>query len=86
MASMNEIIGMMITLMTVVIVMYLGPGIGQQVSTALPINKTGDFANATTGASVWNSASSIIAVVILVGFVGVILRSLKGISGNGGNE
>jgi hypothetical protein len=62
--------------------MYLGPGIGDQVSTALPIDKTGDFANATTGASVWTSSASIISIVVLVGFVGVIIRSLRGVSGN----
>lgn len=86
MASMNEIVGAMISLLTVVVIMYLGPGIGQQVSTALPINASGDFANSTTGADVWTSSSAIISVVILVGFVGLILRSLKGVSGNGGNE
>lgn len=84
MASLNEIVGMMVSLLTVVIVMYLGPGIGSQVSTALPINASGDFANSTTGADVWTSASAIVSVVVLVGFVGVILRSLKGVAG--GNE
>jgi hypothetical protein len=84
MSTMQELVGMSVGLLTLMICLYLGPGIGDKISTAVPVNKSGDFANATTGASVWNSGVSILGVVVLVSFVALAIRSLKGIQG--GND
>ncbi len=84
MSTMTELVGMCVGLLTLVIIFYLGPGIGEKVSQAMPVNKSGDFANATTGASVWNNGVNIVGVVVLVTFVALAIRSLKGIQG--GNQ
>lgn len=86
MSNMSELVGMVVSLLTLVIVFYMGPGIGEKVSTAMPINKTGDFANTTTGASVWNNGVNIVGIVVLVTFVALAIRSLKGIQGGNGGE
>jgi hypothetical protein len=79
---MNELVGLAVGLLVVVIIAYLGPGIGEQVSTAMPINASGDFANATTGAEIWTSGFGIIGIVVTVIFVAVAIKALKGIQGN----
>ncbi len=76
---MNELLGLTIGLMVITIVAYLGPGIGEKVSTAMPINKTGDFASTTTGADIWNSGMGIIGIVVTVIMVAVAIKALKGI-------
>ncbi|WP_292379363.1 hypothetical protein [Methanosarcina sp. UBA289] len=48
-------------------------------STAMPINKTGDFASTTTGADIWNSGMGIIGIVVTVIMVAVAIKALKGI-------
>lgn len=80
--NMNDLVGLAIGLLVITIVAYMGPGIGEQVSTAMPVNKTGDFANTTTGADVWTSGMGIIGIVVTVIFVAVAIKALKGIQGN----
>lgn len=80
--NMNDLIGLAIGLLTITIVAYLGPGVGEQVSTAMPINQSGDFANVTTGADVWTSGMGIIGIVVTVIFVAVAIKALKGIQSN----
>lgn len=81
MSNMNELVGLAVGLLVVVIIAYLGPGIGEQVSTAMPVNQSGDFANATTGAEIWTSGFGIIGIVVTVIFVAVAIKALKGIQG-----
>lgn len=86
MTSMSEIIGLCLSLMVLMVICYIGPGIGSKVQTALPYNKTGDFANSATGASIWSNSVSIMGIVVLVTFVALAIRSLKGIQGGNGGE
>lgn len=55
------------------------------VSTAMPINQSGDFADATSGAEIWSSGFGIIGIVVTVIFVAVAIKALKGIQGNNQN-
>ena len=83
---MSEIVGLCVGLMVIMIVCYIGPGIGSKVQTALPYNKTGDFANSATGASVWSNSINIVGIVVLVTFVALAIRSLKGIQDGNGEQ
>lgn len=80
--NMNEVVGACLSLLVIVIVAYMGPGIGEQVRTAMPINATGDFAGTTTGADIWSSGIGIISIVVTVIFVAIAIKALKGIQGN----
>lgn len=78
---MEKIVGALISLLVMVVILYLGPGIGESISDALPICETGDFASATTGADVWTSNVAIVSVVILIVIVSYAITSLKGLRG-----
>jgi hypothetical protein len=75
----EEITAFCMGLLTIVVVLYLGPGLGESMSTSLPINESGDFANATTGASVWTSGVAILGAVIVIAAVAIAIRALKGL-------
>ena len=76
MATMDNIVGAMISLMIILVVAYLGPGLGQEVATILPINASGDFASVTTGAEIWESAIGILSVVIVIVLIAMAIKSL----------
>ncbi|MCE5295188.1 MAG: hypothetical protein LLF94_11330 [Chlamydiales bacterium] len=82
MSNMNELVGLAVGLLTLTIVLYLGPGVGEMVSKTMPINESGDFADVTTGAEVWTSGVGILGIVVTVIFVAVAIKALKGIQGN----
>jgi len=84
--DMQRVIGLAVGLLIVVVIFYLAPGMGQEVSTALPINQTGDFANAPTGADVWTSGATLMKVVIIVVFIGVAIGALFKLKRQGGSE
>ena len=67
--------------MIITIVCYLSPGIDEKVSKVMPINKKGDFANATTDASMWKNGINIVGIIVLLIFILVVIRALKGIQG-----
>jgi len=85
MANMNELVGMCVGLLIIVIIAYLGPGMGEEIATVMPINQSGEFANATSGADVWTSGFNIVTIVVLIIFIAVAIRALKGINGGQGN-
>lgn len=85
MASMNELVGLCVSLLIIVVIAYLGPGLGEEISTAMPVNESGDFANATTGADIWTSGFNLVGIVVLVIFIAVAVRALKGIQGGNGD-
>jgi len=66
-------------LLTIVVVLYLGPGLGESMSTSLPINASGDFGSATSGADVWTSGVAILGAVIVIAAVAIGIRALKGL-------
>jgi len=82
---MQKVIAALISLLVIVVIMYLGPGIGEAISEALPICKTGEnasaFADATTGADVWTSNVAIVSVVILIVIVSYAIMALAGLRG-----
>jgi len=75
----EEITSFCMGLLTIVVVLYLGPGLGESMSTSVPINDSGDFAGATTGADVWTSGVAILAAVIVIAAVAIAIRALKGL-------
>ena len=75
----EEITAFCMGLLTIVVVLYLGPGLGDSMSTSLPINESGDFASATTGADVWTSGVAILGAVIVIAAVAIAIRALKGL-------
>lgn len=75
MDDMQKLVGFAISLLILVVVFYLGPGVGEAVSTALPAT-SGEFSNATTGAEIWNAGTSISIVVVIVAMIGVALAAL----------
>jgi len=81
--SIQKLTGFAIGLLTLVVILYLGPGIGEQVSTALPVNESGDFAGATTGADVWNNGTSVMGIVVIVAMLTIVIKSLLGMRGKG---
>ena len=79
--AIQKLVGFGIGLLTLVVILYLGPGIGEQVSTALPVNQTGDFAGATTGAAVWTNGTSVMGIVVIVALLAIVIKSLLGMRG-----
>jgi len=79
MDMMEKVVGALISLLGIVVIMYLGPGIGEAIDDALPICATGDFADATTGADVWTSNVAIVSVVILIVIVSYAIMALAGL-------
>jgi hypothetical protein len=75
-SDIQKVIGLAIGLMIITVVFYLGPGVGEEVSTALPINQSGDFATAPTGAEVWTSGATMMKIVIIIVFIGVAITAL----------
>lgn len=73
---MTKVVGATISLLVMVVILYLGPGIGENIAEALPINASGDFADATTGADVWTSSVGIVGVVILIIFVSYAIKAV----------
>lgn len=86
MSNMNELVGFAIGLMIVMIIAYMGAGMGEKVQTALPVNASGDFASATTGAEIWTNGFSIVSIVVIVIAIAMAIRSLKGIQGGNGGQ
>ena len=79
MADMDKTVGAMISLMIMAVVAYLGPGIGQQIATVLPINESGDFASSKTGADIWNAGVGIVIGVVTIIFAAMAIKSLYGL-------
>ncbi|MCK9575355.1 MAG: hypothetical protein M0R51_05310 [Clostridia bacterium] len=75
----EEISAFCMGLLTILVILYLGPGLGESMSTSLPINESGDFASATTGADVWTSGVAILGAVIVIAAVAIAIRALKGL-------
>jgi hypothetical protein len=69
--------------MIITVVFYLGPGVGEEVSSALPINASGDFADAPTGAEVWTSGATMMKIVVIIVFIGVAIAALFRLKGSG---
>ncbi len=80
--AMQEVTAFCFELLLMVVLLYLGPGLGESMSTALPINQTGDFANATTGADVWIGGVGILGAVIVINGVAIAVRAIKGVKGD----
>ena len=74
--DMTKLVGFSISLLILVVVFYLGPGIGEEISTALPVCSTGDFADVTTGAEVWDAGTGLTVVVVIILLVGLGLGAL----------
>lgn len=79
--DMQKVIGLAVGLLIVVVIFYLAPGMGEEVSKALPVNESGDFAGAPTGADVWNSGATLMKVVIIIVFIGVAIGALYKLRG-----
>lgn len=84
--DMQKVIGLAVGLLIVVVIFYLAPGMGEEVSKALPVNESGDFAGAPTGADVWNSGATLMKVVIIIVFIGVAIGALYKLRSRGGDE
>ncbi|MFA6887838.1 MAG: hypothetical protein WCQ65_12820 [Fermentimonas sp.] len=78
---MSKVVAGAISLLILVVIFYLGPGLGEEISTALPINASGDFADATTGADVWTSGVAIVTVVVIIIFISLAINALYGLRG-----
>lgn len=77
MAGLEAYIGAAIGLLIITIVFILGPGIGSEVESAIPVNDTSAFADvSTSGADVWDTNTSIISVAILIAVVGTAIGTL----------
>lgn len=75
-SSIDKLVTYGVGLLVLVVVIQLGPGIGQEIETSLPINESGSYADATTGADIWNSGTSIMSVVILIVIVSLGIAAL----------
>ena len=84
--DMQKVIGLAIGLMIITVVFYLGPGVGEQVSTALPINGSGGFASAPTGAEVWTSGATMMKIVVIIVFIGVAIAALFKLKSGGNSD
>lgn len=82
-STMKTVVSYAISLMVVMVIAYVGPGLGEEISTAMPINSSGDFADATTGADIWTSNLTILSVVILIVIISLAIKSIMGMSGKG---
>jgi len=76
---MSKVVAGAISLLILVVIFYLGPGLGEEISRALPVNATGDFAGATTGADVWTSGVAIVTVVVIIIFISLAINALYGL-------
>ncbi len=76
---MSTVVAGAISLLILVVIFYLGPGLGEEISRALPVNATGDFADATTGADVWTSGVAIVTVVVIIIFISLAINALYGL-------
>lgn len=76
MDDLQKVVGGAISLMIILVIFYLGPGLGENISDALPICSTGDFADVTTGAEVWGSGASIMSVVVIISFISIAIGAL----------
>lgn len=85
-STMDEVIAFISGLLVIVVYMYLGPGMGQEISSAMPINQTGDFAGSKTGGDIWASNTSLISAVLLMVLIGLAIASLKSMKGKKGNN
>ena len=74
--ALTKVVGSAISLMIILVIFYLGPGLGENISDAMPICATGDFADATTGAEVWSSGASIMSVVVIIAFIAIAIKEL----------
>ncbi|MDD5498830.1 MAG: hypothetical protein PHI10_05040 [Dehalococcoidales bacterium] len=83
MSTMDTVIAYSVGLMVVMVIMYVGPGLGEEISAAMPINASGDFADATTGAEIWGSNAKILGVVILIVFISLAIKSIMGMISKG---
>lgn len=83
MSTMDTVITYSIGLMVVMVIMYVGPGLGEEISTAMPICATGAFGDATTGAEIWGSNVKILGVVILIVFISLAIKSIMGMINKG---
>ncbi len=88
MSTMDTVVAYSLSLMVVMVIMYVGPGLGEEISTALPLCSTGDFSDVTTGAELWGSNVKILGVVILIVFIALAIKSIMGMTGakKGGME
>lgn len=77
----QSLIGAAIGLLVITIVVMLGPGVGSQVETALPVDASSDFANetivATSGADVWGTNVAIISIAVLITIIAVAIKRLN---------
>jgi len=80
---MKTVVSYAVSLMVVMVIAYVGPGLGESISTAMPVNASGDFADATKGAEIWGSNITILSVVILIVFISLAIKSIMGMSGKG---
>lgn len=71
-------------MLILVVLLYLGPGIGSEVATALPVCSTGDFGTTTytTGASVWATFTKLIGIVVLINMIALGISGLQDLRGN----
>ena len=83
MANLNQMISIVIGLMVIVVVAYLTTGVGEQVSTALPINESGDVASVTTGAEILETNMAIVSITILIIIIAVGIGAIRGLQGRG---
>ena len=74
--ALQAVVGSAISLMIILVIFYLGPGLGESISDAMPICSTGDFADATTGAEVWGSGAAIMSVVVIIAFIAIAIKEL----------
>lgn len=79
MANLDQMVGITVGLMIIVIVSYLTTGVGEQVSTALPVSDTGDFANITTGAQILESNMAIVSITVLIIIISVGIGAIRGL-------
>jgi hypothetical protein len=75
----EELTAFCMGLLTIVVVLYLGPGLGESMATSLPVDPSGDFGSATTGADVWTAGVAILGAVIVIAAVAIAIRALKGL-------
>ncbi len=83
MSAMDTVVAYAISLMVVMVILYVGPGLGEEISTAMPVNASGDFAGVTTGAEIWGSNTKILGVVILIVFISLAIKSIMGMINKG---
>lgn len=80
-SGIQELIGAGIGLLVLTIVIMLGPGVGSQVESALPVDPTSHFANetivATSGADVWGTNVAILSIAALISIIAIAIMKLN---------